>query len=296
MSTALLTPRLPRLIEVMPGASMLPSTHKYYAADGTEMQASVTQRIKTDIVPGEFKSREMSQAVFGLCQRMRHAPNAPWSDKQRTSYRRWGHCRSAEEIADAWEANRNNGTYVHQTIEYLIRGVCTLGEKRALAPEIRIFRTFYEWFTKRYEIIAVEATLVMPEISTGGTIDAVAHEIGTDPDDVVLLDWKAMAAVVYERDKGVCNYYDLPQCKKSAQEVQMNMYASMYEAQTKKHVRRMLVVYIDVAEDYWEWLDVERRADETAAYFEALRYTVFLPPAPEPLLVQADAVKPLRVR
>jgi hypothetical protein len=228
---------------------------------------------------------------------MRAEPKAPWNDEQRKRFRRWGHCRSAEEVARAWDDNRDNGTYTHQTIEYLLRGICTLREKRANTPEVLQFRSMYAWLLsfKKWEIIAVEAVLVMPEISTGGCVDAVARDLNDpNPDNIVLLDWKTMPGVDYEGTLS-CNYFTLPRCKRSKQEVQMNMYASMAEAKTKKRVTQMRVVYFDVEAGFWEWMPVERRREETAAYFAALQAVGGRVTAPE-LLVPADKVKRLRVR
>jgi hypothetical protein len=297
-SSSLLSPLPTRLIELMPGAALIASTHKYYTADGVEMLSSVTARIDADIMCEKFDSVRMPAAVFSLCERMRADPHAPWNDEQRLRFKRWGHCRSAEETARAWEDNRDNGTYTHQTIEFLVRGICTLREHRANTPEALQFRSLYDWMVrvKKWEIIAVEAVLVMPEISTGGCVDAVVHDTqDPDPDNVILLDWKTMAPVVFEPGARHCNYFALPRCKRSKQEIQMNMYASMTEAQTKKRVKEMRVVYFDVEAGFWDCVIVERRREETEAYLAALAAVGGRPPSPE-LLVAADKVKRLRVR
>jgi hypothetical protein len=295
--SSLLSPLPPKLIELMPGASLVASTHKYYTIDGEEMASSVTARIDADVMGEEFDTEGAAAGVFSLCQRMRAKPTALWNDEQRKRLRRWGHCRSAAEVARAWEDNRDNGTYTHQTIEFLLRGLCTLHEKRANTPEALQFRSMYAWLHsfKKWEIIAVEAVLVMPELSLGGCVDAVAHDTtDPDPDSVALLDWKTMAGVNYEGTSR-CNYFSLPRCKRSKQEIQMNMYASMVEAQTKKRVTEMRVVYFDAETGFWEWMVVARRREETEAYFAALAAVVGRPREPE-LLVPAEKVKRLRVR
>lgn len=295
--TGLLSPLPGKLIELMPGACMVSSTHTYYTADGVPMESSVTTRISHDVVPGNFYGPRMSAAVFSLCERMRLAPTAPWNADQREQLRRWGQYKSAAEIAAAWDANRDNGTYVHQTIEYLLRGVCRLEEKRVEAHEIDQFLAFYKWFSRRYEIIAVEAIILAPDISTGGSIDAIAHErASTNPDEIVLVDWKNMPPCDWEKNAPLCNYFSMPRCKRAKQEVQLNMYASMIEAQTPKRVVRMLIVFFDLEAGCWDLIEVTRRREETEAYLAQLRRATAHVRPTEPLLVPAEEVKPLRRR
>lgn len=278
-----------RLVELQPGARMVAATHRYYLGE-CEVAASVTERIATDITEEEFDAARMSAAVFALCERMRAQPRRAWTERQLEQYERHGRFTSAVDIAAHWEANRQNGTETHRTIELLLRGECALSEPRAQTPEARLFLHFYRWLSARYEVIAVEAPLVVPALQTGGTIDAVCRERGAaDRRDVMLVDWKTMAPVLLE-SAPVCRFFALPNCKRAKHEIQLNLYAEMLEAVTEYRATRLLVVYLDAAFGAWDLADVPRRP-EAAAYCAALRER-----CAHPLLVQADAVKALRTR
>lgn len=278
------------LIELQPGAHMVVSTHRYYLYD-SEMDASVTERIERDIMQEHFESRKVATYVFELCQRMRANPEAPWTDKQRTQLAKHGRFNSVDEIQQAWEANRDRGTEMHKTIELLLTRKCKLSDPRVQTPEVEQFlRLYRDWLTREYDVIATEAPIVMPAISTGGTIDAICRrKDAKNRHEVMLVDWKKIPPVEMDWSRPLCEMFLLPKCTRAKHEIQLNLYADMIEAMTDYRVTRMVVVYMD-AENGMDKIDVPRRA-ETKLYIDTLRKRYL-----RPLLIQADAVKHERTK
>lgn len=275
---------------IQPGARLDVPTHRY-TLDGEPVDASVTQRIAQDITHESFNSDEMSRAVFALCQRMRRFPDSEWAPKQREQYAKHGRFASAEAIAAFWVANRDNGTETHATIEHIIRGTCSLDEPRAQTPVVLHFLAFRKWLSRRYRFVAVEATVVVPRLRTGGQVDALCQRVDGPDNELLLVDWKIMGAALINdsEQRGTCAYFGLPKCKRAKQEIQLNMYAAMIEEVTPYRIVGMMLVYLD-AENGVDIGYVPRRP-EIYRYLDALEASFG-----ETLLTPADDVKHLRTR
>lgn len=241
---------------------MVKDVHKYYLYD-TPMDTSVTQRIANDITNERFDSAVMSTHVFNLCERIRANPTAHWKEKQLEQFRKHGQYTSPQAIAEAWERNRDNGVMTHETIEFLLSGQRLANPSRIETPEIKLFIQFCDsWLLKNnYQVVAVEAPIVMPSISTGGTIDCICRRTTDKQNEIMIIDWKTMPPVVMEPGEKMCEFFLLPNCKRAKQEIQLNLYAEMIEAMTEYKVTRMILVYFDVGMDMWDKVDVPRRAE-----------------------------------
>ena len=264
--------------------------HKY-TLDGVQMQASVTERIAQHITGNEFDAKSQSEGLFSLCQQIRANPDGRWTAKQRATFETYKGFITPEDIATAWEENRQRGTQMHKTIELLLKGAISPRVPEAQLKEIAHFKHFYNWFSRDHEVVASEAIIIMPEISTGGTIDCVWRPKHREhPNDIILVDWKKMPPALMQPTKPRVKFFPLPNCKRTEQEVQLNMYAHMVESMTTYRVVRMMVVYLDPNFDTWDIANVPRYA-ETADYVASLRSA-----CEQPLVQMADSAKILRGR
>lgn len=278
-------------ITIQPGAVLNTANRAHdYTLHGVPVSSSVTGRVDRDILQSTFDSVRMSNAVFALCEKIRRAPDVEYTADQREQYRKHGQYQSAEEIAMAWERNRDRGTDMHKTIELYLNDELVPDDPRLQTPEMAIFFAFYRNFSVTHTPVATEAAIVMPEIDTGGCVDCVWQEKNGDPSELVIVDWKKMAPKVLDQRPSVprCKFFDLPACDAAKKIVQMNMYASMIEAVSAYRVKRMFLVYIDV-ENGLDVVEVERRAEETAAYLSALKAATS-----DALIPSAEQAKPLR--
>lgn len=273
-----------RLIEFQPGVTR-DAEHKYHL-NGVQMAASVTERISQHLT-GKFDSADQSAGLFALCAEMRDNPDRIYSVKQRAVYEAYKNYRSPQEMADAWQQNRDRGVRMHSIIEQLLRGQIAPTDPLARLPEVQHFLSFYAWFSRTHDVLATESMLAMPSISTGGSPDCVwqAH-VREHPNDVIIMDWKKMAPQLMDEKQPHVPFFDLPNCKRTSQEVQVNMYAHMIESMTPYRVVRLLVLYFDERAETWDWADVPLRRDETADFVSALRESV-----DKPLFMLADTVK-----
>lgn len=145
--------------------------HKYYY-DGEEMDTSVTKHV--DYYTGDkFDGLVMAGHEFAFCRRFAQNPDNPrWTEYQRKQYAKYKDCKTPEEIQNLWEAARDNGTTTHESIHLLLSGRADDSE-RFSTTEMMQFRAAHAFLRHEYYPLMSEVCIAMPQISTGGSIDAV---------------------------------------------------------------------------------------------------------------------------
>lgn len=145
--------------------------HKYYY-DGEEMDTSVTKHV--DYYTGDkFDGLVMAGHEFAFCRRFAQNPDDPrWTEYQRKQYAKYKDCKTPEEIQTIWEAARDNGTTTHESIHLLLSGKADDSE-RFNTIEMMQFRAAHAYLRHQYYPLMSEVCIAMPQISTGGSIDAV---------------------------------------------------------------------------------------------------------------------------
>lgn len=267
--------------------------HKY-CYDGEEMAASVTEHV--DYYSGEkFDAITMSEREFAFCRRFAQDPGAPhWTEYQRNQYEKYKYCTSPEEIRIAWEAARDNGTMTHESVHLMLTGRSDDSE-RFNTTEMLQFRGAHAHLRHQFYPLMSEVAVVLPQISTGGSIDAVyALDDGFTNrlrKKVAVVEIKTMPMPNDNAIKARCKYpfENVKQSKIGKVTIQTSFYGKMLQLIGGYEIVAVFVIYLHKSMLKYGLLSLpflDREMDQVMIDL-AFRYT--LPKVPTCTLAQIRA-------
>jgi hypothetical protein len=257
-----------------------------YELDGEDLEISTTGNIKQFV--GEFDADTTAARVLLRMRKYeRDHPNGVTRDTPAwlvAQHKRYGHCRTVEELKHAWNVNRDKGTFVHRLLELYYNGDLNgvLSTHSALQlPEFKQFLNFDRREVEAKGYVPFRTEFTMYKLEIGGQIDMLyqrkedVHATDGRQYDLWMNDWKKKHELGNHGDPLRPPFADMMPGDRTKFTIQLNSYKNMIETQTPYRIRRMTILMVSHELANYQMEEVGDISSLIEIMFEMRRKTLF---------------------